>query len=843
MSDFDIDKFPASKTAKRMLRRVSPVYQNSYFAKWMYQVMGLELDEAREIVLSLREQAFTQTVTWGIELQERKYSIEPDESLTLEQRRARLYRRKAKYSPMNPWYLETYIREMWGIECEIDETYAPGVLRLCVSKDENGDLRRMEKDLRDNVKPSHLSLAYLYALDLIDQVDIDENRKWTINLTKNTKDIYPWRGRTFDTSWTFIPPVSFDGTWYIDGQYHFDGIPMGAEDDTGVRFAFDGDWWFDGARHFGYPVSRKVLWGTAEPDELTVTPCTAIKEQYAVQLPFDVFTPFDTGWAFGARDGPQDARFDVGVAPVLLEHLALQDKEITVVRPVLRDVYPLVRIRSFDGSWHFREVIPFDGLWQWQGDPEYRLVDNRYEPWNYLPASFFGEANKTLETVYEEVQLSFNGSWAFIADSAVKFGNALFFDGSWAFAADSAVRFGQTLQIPHTVEVEDDSHSGKLYDGSWQFFGLHDADVFWDENSQERFRILEDEPETEALQVQEESLLQTGAEFAESILHCPAFDGSWQFEGLNLLGTSRECFEALPTFGKDRSFNSNWAFERCSRVFDGSWNLGEDPLHFDSAWHFGGESYFAANDIPEEAETDVRTCLSERLEHYAYFGTEKTAFDGRWKFGGSAGLQELESTLQLATVLADAEELQEETAVSISVSFREELPTAPVAPFDGSWPFAELRPFDGNWHFADWQIFGASEDGSPVFRQELEAEYLQVDEPEEGSPAYSEILHHTDSFDGALAFDGEWAFGKTNGLSEGLALSIALVARFDGTWAFDDEPRKIDGTWNLGDEDYAFGDNVSPRNTYDGSWNFDSMNTRIRFERRWRSFGSITFAA
>ena len=271
--------------------------------------------------------------------------------------------------------------------------------------------------------------------------------------------------------------------------------------------------------------------------------------------------------------------------------------------------------------------------------------------------------------------------------------------------------------------------------------------------------------------------------------------------------------------------------------------MGEDPLHFDGAWHFGGEMYFATNDIPEEAEANVNACITECLEHYAYFGTEATAFDGLWEFGGSDGLQEPKTTLQIATALADAEEPQEEAAVSISVSFREELPTAPVAPFDGSWPFAELRPFDGNWHFADWQIFGASEDGSPVFRQELEAEYLQVNEPEEGSPAYSEILHHTDSFDGALAFDGEWAFGKTNGLSEGLALSIALVARFDGTWAFDDEPRKIDGTWNLGDEDYAFGDNVSPRNTYDGSWNFDSMNTRIRFERRWRSFGSITFAA
>lgn len=839
------------------LRREQPIDVMRYLPKFLREepeflkvqdTLSWEHEKLKAKSIDIARQFYIETATWGLNSWERIFEVVPPVGASYELRRALVKAKMAGWGVMTKSQSEGLVNQfVTEKDAYIIELPEPGTLSIVIPSGTN-----YPKELRqalDEMIPAHLVFGFRYvvnyggASDLEDHLDITEDRWWIVQIAQCAKDIYPWRGRTFDTSWTFIPAVSFDGTWSLDGEYHFDGIPVGAEDDAGVRFAFDGDWWFDGARRFGYPISRKVLWGTAEPDELTVIPRTAIQEQYTVQLPFNVLTPFDTGWAFGARDGPQDARFDVGVAPVLLERLNLQDEEVTVIRPILRDVYPLARIRSFDGSWYFREVIPYDGLWQWQGDPRYRFLDNRYEPWKHLPVSFFGEVNKTLETVYEEAQLSFDGSWSFTADIAARFGESLYFDGLWAFATDSAIHFGQTLQISHTVVVEDDSYSGKHYDGSWRFFGLHDADAFWDEDSQECFRILDDEPEAEALQVQEESLLQTGAEFAESILHCPAFDGSWQFEGLSILGTASECFEALPAFGEGKNFNNTWAFERCSHAFDGSWSLGEDPVHFDGVWHFGGERYFAANDIEEQAEAIINPCITERLEHYAYFGTEKTAFDGLWKFGGSDGLQEMETTLQIATGFADAEEPQEEATVSISVGFREELPSAPVTPFDGGWAFAGLRPFDGGWAFAEWQTFGAPEDGCPVFRQEMEAEYLQVDEIEEGSPAYSDTLRHIDTFDRALAFDGAWAFGKTDGMSEGLEVSITSVAHFDDTWAFDDEPRKIDGTWSLGDEDYAFGENINPRNTYDGSWNFDSMNTRIRFERRWRSFGSITFAA
>ena len=157
MSKFDIEKFPTSETAKRMLRRVSPIYGNAYTAKWLYQVMGMEWDEARDIILSLREQAFTQTVTWGIEFQEHKYSITPDDTLSLEERRARLYRRKTKKYPLNPRRAEMYFENGWNTVVDIDETVDYGYLKLTIISGILENIVDAIKDFR-RIKPSHLIL-------------------------------------------------------------------------------------------------------------------------------------------------------------------------------------------------------------------------------------------------------------------------------------------------------------------------------------------------------------------------------------------------------------------------------------------------------------------------------------------------------------------------------------------------------------------------------------------------------------------------------------------------------------------------------------------------------------
>ena len=51
MEKFDIEKFPTSESAKRMLSYVSEdFYEKSYVGKWLYQIMGLEWDDAGRIL-------------------------------------------------------------------------------------------------------------------------------------------------------------------------------------------------------------------------------------------------------------------------------------------------------------------------------------------------------------------------------------------------------------------------------------------------------------------------------------------------------------------------------------------------------------------------------------------------------------------------------------------------------------------------------------------------------------------------------------------------------------------------------------------------------------------------
>ena len=42
----DLEHFPTSQSAQRMMSRISPIYGKSYVGKWLFQVMGLEWDDA-----------------------------------------------------------------------------------------------------------------------------------------------------------------------------------------------------------------------------------------------------------------------------------------------------------------------------------------------------------------------------------------------------------------------------------------------------------------------------------------------------------------------------------------------------------------------------------------------------------------------------------------------------------------------------------------------------------------------------------------------------------------------------------------------------------------------------
>lgn len=162
--NFDLEKFPENHVSKRMISRVSPIYERSYVAKWLYEVMGREVGDAETRFSELREQANPETATWGLCYWEQRYGIEVDESRSLAARRAAVISKRGTRAPMNPARIEEILSSMSGRKIRVEENVAPYTFRVYV---ENGEgfvdydaiVRKLKK-----VKPSHLAFEVCFEV-------------------------------------------------------------------------------------------------------------------------------------------------------------------------------------------------------------------------------------------------------------------------------------------------------------------------------------------------------------------------------------------------------------------------------------------------------------------------------------------------------------------------------------------------------------------------------------------------------------------------------------------------------------------------------------------------------
>lgn len=179
----DLEKFPTSPAAKRMMKTVSPVYDKSYVGKWIFQVMGMEADEAWVFFEELRLQAFPETATWGIVYWEQRYHIPPDDNMTTEERRQRVIVKRGKRSPMNPTRIEQFIRDVTGRQSEITERNEEYAFSVSILPGESEvDYHELIRTIR-SVKPSHLSFTVLFQTDINISVQATSQDKYPFNYT------------------------------------------------------------------------------------------------------------------------------------------------------------------------------------------------------------------------------------------------------------------------------------------------------------------------------------------------------------------------------------------------------------------------------------------------------------------------------------------------------------------------------------------------------------------------------------------------------------------------------------------------------------------------------------
>ena len=148
-----------SPEAAAFLRSVTKgFYSQSFTGLWIYEVIGREWDGLREWSEGMRTEIHPQTCTWSIAVWEWVYGFEPDESMSLEERRRRVLSRIFSAKPVNPEVLRRGISATAGAEAEVIDFTAP--YSFGVTLHITGGPIPMERVLRFiyETKPAHLSV-------------------------------------------------------------------------------------------------------------------------------------------------------------------------------------------------------------------------------------------------------------------------------------------------------------------------------------------------------------------------------------------------------------------------------------------------------------------------------------------------------------------------------------------------------------------------------------------------------------------------------------------------------------------------------------------------------------
>lgn len=225
MTALELERFPESQAARRMLERVSPVYKGPV-AKWLFEVMGREWDEARAIFGQLPLQAFPETADWGLPYWEQVFQIRPGADATPEERRRMVLLRRDARAPMNPARVAAIVSGMCGRAVDVVEDAAPYTFAVRIKdNDTTLDYEAIRAMLR-RIKPSHQQFW------LVDQAVPTVLRNRTEVRLKSVGFTLRVSNQPGGEVVLLDGRRRFDGTWYLDQAFR--GVELGK---LALRFA------------------------------------------------------------------------------------------------------------------------------------------------------------------------------------------------------------------------------------------------------------------------------------------------------------------------------------------------------------------------------------------------------------------------------------------------------------------------------------------------------------------------------------------------------------------------------------------------------------------------------
>ena len=148
-----MEQILTSESAKRMIDYVSPIYGKSRIGLWLFQIIGLELDDVKEICDDIYDQIFVSRATWSLPYRDKAYGISPLPDQSIDLRRQQIKQRR-EIKALNPARFEKILSSLSGVEAKIVENTGKNTFQVIFY----GTVNNYDEVLRriEQLKPAHL---------------------------------------------------------------------------------------------------------------------------------------------------------------------------------------------------------------------------------------------------------------------------------------------------------------------------------------------------------------------------------------------------------------------------------------------------------------------------------------------------------------------------------------------------------------------------------------------------------------------------------------------------------------------------------------------------------------
>ena len=170
IDNVDLEHFPANEVAQRLLTYVTRGwYDKSYVGKWIFEVMGLELDTAIKRIEEAQSQAFPETAAWGMHFHELTYGIPIDRTKDIDDRRKAVVNRRDRTarSSITPYRMENIIQTVFGLSASVSEQVEKYIFNVDLLIGADYPIYSVDALLEylRKIKPSHLAMQARYVIE------------------------------------------------------------------------------------------------------------------------------------------------------------------------------------------------------------------------------------------------------------------------------------------------------------------------------------------------------------------------------------------------------------------------------------------------------------------------------------------------------------------------------------------------------------------------------------------------------------------------------------------------------------------------------------------------------